>query len=242
MTAKTEHPLPQAEDVLRFLEAHPDFLIDHRLAANPSGSLSQRVISLSHEALRRARNAIEDSAAIRQNIAELSAANQTSQARVFQAACLLMAAQSVQDVITAIHDYLPDVLALHGARLVVTKTSPLAADEGVITCSDAEIRKLINADKTGNGKTDYILGRPDTLQQQIFKDILPPQTVSTALARLPALPPHDGSTAQPENDAAMILVLVGLDEQAFTPGHGTELLAFTVTLIAIALQARGSHL
>lgn len=222
--ADRNRPLPAAEDVLRFLEANPDFLIDQRLAANPGGSASRRLISLSQETIRRAHAAIRRSDSIRRSIAEITAANSTSQAQVFQAACLLMAAQSAGEVTAAINDHLPEILDLHDACLVVTPASPLAMDENVLVCDDKVLADL-------TGSEPYRLGKPHPAQIKALAAMLPQAETSTALARLPELS-ETGSTPP------MLLALVGKDATSFAPGQGTELLTFVVTLIAIALIAR----
>ena len=224
--ADSDRPLPAAEDVLRFLEANPDFLIDQRLAANPGGSASRRLISLSQETIRRAHAAIRRSDSIRRSIAEITAANRTSQAQVFQAACLLMAAQSASEVTAAINDHLPEILDLHDACLVVTPASPLATDENVLVCDEKVLADLTSGEP-------YCLGRPHLAQISAIAAMLPEAETSTALARLPKLA-ETGSTPP------MVLALVGRDTASFAPGQGTELLTFVVTLIAIALIARDS--
>ena len=222
--ADANRPLPAAEDVLRFLEANPDFLIDQRLAANPGGSASRRLISLSQETIRRAHAAIRHSDSIRRSIAEITAANRTSQAQVFQAACLLMAAQSAAEVTAAINDHLPEILDLHDACLVVSPVSPIAMNENVLVCDDKVLAELTNGEP-------YRLGKPHPAQIKALAAMLPQAETSTALARLPELS-ETGSTPP------MLLALVGKDKASFAPGQGTELLTFVVTLIAIALIAR----
>ena len=230
MTDEDQRPLPKAEDVLRFLEANPDFLIDQRLTANPGGETSRRVISLSQETIRRAQDAIRFSSFTQRNMADITAANTTSQARVFQAACLLMAAQSSEDIITAINDHLPEILDIHAARLVVTEENALTQTGDVIIASEKDMASMSEEAKSKDGT--YRLGVPNSAQMKKLASLMPNAETSTALAILPSLP---GEKMPP-----MWLILIGQDTNTFTPGQGTELLAFTVTLIAIALRARDS--
>lgn len=223
MTQKAATSLPSAEDVLRFLESNPDFLIDHRLAANPGGSTSGRVIALSRAVIRRAHDAIRQSHEAQANMADISAANQTSQAQVFQVACLLMAAQSQTEITAFIRHQMPLILDLHTASLVVTPDTPLAGSDHVLICPEKEMLTL-------TGGEAIRLGKPHPAQAEILGDLLPEGETSTALARLPDLA-DTGNTP-------MMLALVGRNSTAFIPGDGTELLDFTVTLIAVALIAR----
>lgn len=225
MTTKTASSLPAGEDVLRFLEANPDFLIDHRLAANPGGSHSGRVIALSQAVIRRAQEAIRRSQTAQLNMADITAANQTSQAQVFQVACHLMAAQSSAEILTFINQQMPEILGLHAARLVVTPASPLADHDAALACPEKVLPTL-------TGGEPVRLGKPHAAQAKALAAILPGGDVSTALARLPDLT-DDGSPP-------MMLALVGPDKDSFSPQDGTALLSFTVTLIAIALIARDS--
>jgi uncharacterized protein YigA (DUF484 family) len=224
MKAKAASPLPSAEDVLRFLEANPDFLIDNRLAANPGGSSSSRVIALSREVTRRAHDAIRRSQTAQANMADISAVNQTSQAQVFQAACLMMAARSDTEITTFIRRQMPEILTVHASCLVVTPSSPLAKLEDVVVCTEKTLLALTEGEAVQ-------LGKPHLAQTKALAAILPDGDVSTAMVRLPEL--VEGA----ENP--MLLALIGEDGVSFAPGDGIELLAFIVTLIAVALIARG---
>ena len=220
--ADANRPLPAAEDVLRFLEANPDFLIDQRLAANPGGSAGRRLISLSQETIRRAHAAIRRGNSIRRSIAEITAANSKSGTGL--SGSMSVDGRAIgSEVTAAINDHLPEILDLHDACLVVSPVSPIALNENVLVCDDKVLAELTNGEP-------YRLGKPTRLRSALAA-MLPQAETSTALARLPELS-ETGSTPP------MLLALVGKDKASFAPGQGTELLTFVVTLIAIALIAR----
>ena len=122
--------------------------------------------------IRRAHEAIRRSQTAQLNMADITAANQTSQAQVFQVACHLMAAQSSTEILTVINHQMPEILGLHAARLVVTPASPLADLDA------AKPRKSAGPHR----RRPVRLGKPHAAGRR--SPHLPGGEVSTALARL----------------------------------------------------------
>lgn len=211
------------DDVLAFLNANPDFLIEQ---GNPDwlfNTPTNTVVNLGHAITKRAQAALKRSAAIRESIVDITTANHDTQARTHQLALMICAAQSSDEIVTLIAKTLPDIIDVKAARLVVDSNTALAEHDLTVAMDVGFLPKL-------TGGTAFALGAPRGLQGEVFRNILKNTPDSMACIFLPRI--------TPKQNHDMVLALAGHDAESFTDGHGTEFLEFIAAMLAVALIAR----
>jgi len=216
----------KGEDVLAFLAANPDFLIEQGRAEwlflhQDRGD----VVDLSQIITKRAQAALKRSTAIRNSLVDITTANHETQQRVHHLALLICAAQSRDEIANLVADILPDLMDVDAARLVVAEDKPLAHHPKTVTMDIGFLPKL-------TGGSAYALGTPRGLQGEVFRNILDETPPSMACIFLPRI--------TPDQDHDMVLALAGSQADSFTDGHGTEFLEFIAAMLAVALIARGA--
>ncbi|XDZ65708.1 DUF484 family protein [Alphaproteobacteria bacterium LSUCC0684] len=225
------------QEIRRFLDNNPEYLLESGIMdalAGPHGSSGQ-VVDLSQVVLNRARDVMRRTRAAGRSMVNITAENQIIQGRVHHACCLLIAARSSEEIARLILDSFPDILDTAAATLIVPDTSPLAQCPYVLSLDGGYIARL-----TGGAR--FSLGRPVGLQGEIFRQQLKSPPASIAVAALPTILPREDvrhGDASGDLTHGSLLALAGKDEHSFTEGHGTDLLEFTVRMIAIGLLARG---
>ena len=213
------------DDVLAFLQANPDFLIEHGDPEWLFPKTSGEVTNLGEVVTRRAQAALKRSTAIRKSIIDITTANHSTQKQIHQLALLICAAQSDFEITSLIAEHLPALMDLKAARLVVADHLSLAQNPNTVSMDIGFLPKL-------TGGTSFALGAPRGLQGEVFRNILDDVPRSMACVFLPRI--------TPDQDHDMVLALAGHNENSFTDGHGTEYLEFIASMIAVALLARGS--
>jgi len=216
----------RGEDVLAFLAANPNFLIEQGHAEwlfHPQEHGD--VVDLSQIITKRAQAALKRSTAIRNSLVDITTANHETQQRVHHLALLICAAQSRDEIANLVADILPDLMDVDAARLVVAEDKPLAHHPKTVTMDIGFLPKL-------TGGSAYALGTPRGLQGEVFRNILDETPPSMACIFLPRI--------TPDQDYDMVLALAGSQADSFTDGHGTEFLEFIAAMLAVALIARGA--
>jgi len=220
------------KEIRRFLEDNPDYLLQSGIMddlAGPHGSSGQ-VVDLSQVVLNRARDAMRRTRAAGRSMRDITSENQIIQSKVHHACCLLIAAHSAGEIARLIRHSFADILDTAAALLVVPDTSPLAACPDVLALDAGYIPGL-----TGGAR--FSLGTPVRLQGEVFRGVMKTPPPSVAFAVLPTILPRGDAGGDLTRGA--VLALAGRDASSFTEGHGTDLLEFTVRMIAIGLLARG---
>ena len=226
MTANQKNP-PSAEAVLRFLEDNPDFLITRGIGDIDKDNHA-KVVSLNQTVIKRAAEVIRKFKTTRDQIENIHTANNESMLRAHQAAYLLMAATTKQEIITIIHDHFPAVLDIAMARLVVEKDTKLAQNTTAIVIAEATVLTPKGAISMGG---DTGTGSNLTkAQQQFWQSVMKAIPPSAAFIPLPKI--------LPDNATPIVLALAGKTGDSFDAARGTDLVNFIATLIAIALLAR----
>jgi len=222
------------EDIRRFLDDNPEYLLKSGIMdamAGPYGKSGQ-VVGLSQVVLNRARDAMRRTRAAGRSMVNITSENQIIQARVYHACCLLIAARTTEEIARLIRDSFPDILDTAAATLIVPDTSPLASCPYVVSLDMGYISGLM-------GGARFILGKPAGLQGELFRYHMSTPPPSVAIAALPAILPRGDKGGDLIRGSA--LALAGNDADSFTENHGTDLLEFTVRMIAIGLLARGGQ-
>jgi len=225
------------QEIRRFLDSNPEYLFESGIMDALAGShgSSGQVVDLSQVVLKRARDVMRRTRAAGRNMVNITTENQIIQGRVHHACCLLIAARSAEEIARLIRESFPDILDTAAATLIVPDTSPLVHCPDVLSLDGGYIAKLTSGAR-------FCLGRPVGLQGEIFRQQIKSPPASIAIAALPAiLPRGDAGHADLGGNLTQgsLLALAGKDEQSFTKNHGTDLLEFTVRMIAIGLLARG---
>lgn len=217
--------LPSEEQVLAFLQAHPDFLpaqegVIARLLADhmPDRDLGTGVVDFQGHALRALRTEITELRQEAQELIRTARDNMSLQHRVHGAALALMAAETVEDGAKALAEDLPLLLEVDLVLLCLEPGAP----EGLARISQP----------LPEGTVDALLGGSDTRLRAHLHD----ETMlygegaglieSDALVRLPATDSHPVG----------LLAFGSRRARTFEPGQGTELMSFLSAVLHHSLR------
>lgn len=182
-----------------------------------------RVIDLNHTLTLKAQEAMRDVKRKHKILIDNSMANQHAILRLYHADLILLAANSQNDIANAIKTYLPHILDVEAARLIVSPDSRFAKLNNVCVVSMDHINGLTGSD-------GIFLGPVNSAQKTVLDmaNIIPPRSIGCV--RLP--------DDLPGNSGDAVLMLAGKADDSFTASHGTDLLEQLVMKIAVALAAR----
>lgn len=222
------------KEIRQFLDDNPGYLLKSGIMDALAGSHgnSGQVVDLSQVVLNRARDVMRRTRAAGRDMVNITSENQIIQARVYHACCMLIAARTTEEIARLIRESFPDILDTAAATLIVPDASPLASCPYVLSLDAGYIAGLMDGAR-------FSLGRPERLQGELFRFHMNEPPPSVALAVLPAILPRGDAGGDLTQGA--ILALAGKDKGSFTENHGTDLLEFTVRMIAIGLLARGGQ-
>lgn len=217
--------LPTPEQVLAFLQAHPDFLrsqdgvVAGLLAeALPDRNLGSGVADFQGHALRALRTEIAELRQEAQDLIRTARDNMSLQTRVHQAAMALMSAETVEDGAKALAEDLPLLLEVDLVLLCFEPGTPVALarisqplDPGTVDTlfagSDTRLRAHLQEETALYGEGAALIA-------------------SDALVRLPPA----------GNLPAGLLAFGSRRARTFEPGQGTELMSFLSAVLRYCLQ------
>lgn len=217
--------LPTPEQVLAFLQAHPDFLpaqdgVMARLLADymPDRNLGSGVVDFQGHALRALRTEITELRREAQELIRTARDNMSLQHRIHEAALALMAAETVEDGAKALAEDLPLLLEVDlvllcfepGAPAGLARISqplPVGTVETLLAGSDTRLRAHLHGEATLYGEGAGLIE-------------------SDALVRLPATDRHPVG----------LLAFGSRRARAFEPGQGTELMSFLSAVLHHCLR------
>ena len=188
-----------------------------------SKSSTPDIINVNHLLVRKAQEAMRESKRQQKLLLDHSLANHEVAVRIYHSALLLLAANTRQEIAQIIRTYLPPILDVAGAGLLVAKDGILAEENVGTPLTPSFLRSLTPAD-------GIFLGAPNKAHAQAFTAAslkTPPSAAFIAL-------PQD----LPATTGAAVLMLGGKAKDSFMPSQGAEMLMQLTTKIAVALAAR----
>ena len=188
-----------------------------------SKSTTPDIINVNHLLVRKAQEAMRESKRQQKILLDHSLANHEVAARIYHSALLLLAANTRQEIAQIIRSYLPPILDVAGAGLLVAKDGILAEENVGTPLTPSFLRSL-------TAKDGIFLGAPNKAHAQAFTAAALEVPASAAFIALPQdLPAATG---------AAVLMLGGKAKDSFAPSQGAEMLMQLTTKIAVALAAR----
>ena len=210
----------KAEDVVAYLAAHPDFLIEHadlltRLAPPPA-ERQDGVVDLRSYMVERLRAEVDRLRQTQRDLIDTSRANQNNRNRVHAAALFLLDAETLQQLVQTITTDLAVLLDIDVAALLVESNGhdfPQVLSSGVRVVGEGSIERWLN-------------GRDVRLDADIVGDdvIFGP---GAGLVRSQALVRLDVSVKTPP----AMLALGSRESRMFEDGMGTELISFLARVL-----------
>ena len=188
-----------------------------------SKSTTPDIINVNHLLVRKAQEAMRESKRQQKLLLDHSLANHEVAARIYHSALLLLAANTRQEIAQIIGTYLPPILDVAGAGLLVAKDGILAEEDVGTPLTPSFLHSL-------TAKDGIFLGAPNKAHAQAFTAAaleVPPSAAFIAL-------PQD----LPATTGAAVLMLGGKAKASFAPSQGAEMLMQLTTKIAVALAAR----
>lgn len=216
-----------AERVIAFLRAHPEFLVEHAELLAPLLDRAQasgdRVVDFQRFVVERLKTRTHALEAERDQMMSLARLNLKSQTRVHRAVLALMSAQTFEHLIQATTIDLPVFLGLDVASLCIESTGaaiPRHETPGVRVLEPGAVDDFLGPAR------DMLLRTNARGDAELFG---PGATLvrSDALLRLKISP----------SAPAGLLALGSRKEGRFHPGQGTELLSFLARAIEISIRA-----
>lgn len=217
---------PSAASVARYLELHPDFLLDQPELLDrlnlPSAERQGDVVDLRQVLLERTRREAAELRQSTEHMVETLRGNQAVQGRVQQAVLALMRATSLEQLVEVVTAELPIILNLDVVTLCVERSD---------TCTP-EARRA-NLYPIDPGMLDAVIG-PDRRLHLSAEDV-PPQIfgAGSGLVQSYALVRLEVSDQAPP----AVLALGSRDAEHFEPGQGTDLLQFLGDALESAIQS-----
>ena len=191
-------------------------------------STTPDVINVNHLLVRKAQEAMRESKRQQKILLDHSLANHEVAARIYHSALLLLAANTRQEIAQIIRSYLPPILDVAGAGLLVAKDGILAEENVGTPLTPSFLHSL-------TAKDGIFLGAPNKAHVQAF-------TAAALEVPPPKIPPSAAFIALPQDlpatTGAAVLMLGGKAKDSFAPSQGAEMLMQLTTKIAVALAAR----
>ena len=219
------------DDVVSFLENHPDFFSDRQdLLSNmvaPSRWTGDGIVDMQRFLADRRLREIDDLRGCAQEVIETSRNNLFVQKRTHAAVLALLKGKGLDQLLRIISDELPMLLDVD---IIVLGFEPPGLDPGVLSRADAEVKNL-NA-----GEVDRILGRNKDIA--LLQDVEESSEGSTGLFGAASGLVRSAGLARLFPGCKMPLGVMGLGTrtQSFSPGQGTEMIAFFARVIEICLN------
>ena len=214
---------PSAEDVLRFLRKHPDFLDKHAAALTSDADDPDRIniVDLTPAIAARARKEAQQLSKANESLIHVASENMVNWQRLHHATLALLASTDIAGMCEAITQEFPTIFDLRFCRLFIERESVLqfARQSDIIVAPGKHINDAIA------GQTLF-LGPPNDGAKSGLKLSAP----SVAIIRLP------DQLAEPMSRC--VLALGGKTETSFQPNLGTDLLILLAEMLAVTMAAR----
>lgn len=202
------------EDVARWLLAHPDFMArrpDLMAKLEPPDRGGDGVIDLQRAMVNRHRQELSDLKQNWQQLLDISRANLSSQATIFEATLSAIRAASFEALVETIVERYPEILRCEAVTLCIeADASPDSAPSGV--------------QRVQLGDVDAYLGGTEK-RSRFIADMSPDPVLfgpSAGVVRSAALVRLDMGNEGPK----ALLAIGGREPDAYSPDQGDELLAF----------------
>ena len=191
-------------------------------------STTSDIINVNHLLVRKAQEAMRESKRQQKILLDHSLANHEVASRIYHSSLLLLAANTRQEIAQIIRIYLPPILDVAAAGLLVAKGGILAEADIGTPLTPSFLHSL-------TPKDGIFLGAPNKAHAQAF-------TAAALDVPPPEIPPSAAFIALPQDlpasTGAAVLMLGGKAKDSFTPAQGAQFLTQLATKIAVALAAR----
>lgn len=202
------------EDVLAFLEAHPDFLVKHpklfRTLTPPARELGEGVSDMQQAMIKQLRRDVEQTEDLARLLIDTSRDNLSTQSRIHECVLRLLDAKSFEELI--------DIVTSDFSVWLDMDAVTLCIEAGEAATFPVKALTLLQP-----GTVDFIMGRDrDTRMRAEIEGEAEIYGEAAPLIRSDALVRLRISKATPP----AMLCFGSRDPDAFSPNHGTELVQF----------------